>query len=215
MSTDVLGAVVEVVSGASLEDFFAKEIMTPLGMTDTAFGVSPDALQRLAEPQRAASPNEAAAVLPYDPARPAQWYSGGGGLLSTAADYARFVQMLLNGGEIDGLRVLSRKSVELMLSNHLPTPLQYGPQTAALSTAAPLPEYGQGYGLGIGVRTARGLSAVPGSVGDFYWGGALGPYFWGDPAENMLVVLMLQELNVQIRTRYRALMRAMTYQALS
>jgi len=214
MSTDVLGAVVEVVSGLSLERFFATEITAPLGMADTAFDVVPNAVGRLAEPQRATSANEAPAVALYDPARTTRWYSGGGGLLSTAADYARFVQMLLNGGELQGVRLLSRKTVDLMLSNHLPNPLLYGPQTAALSIAAPLPEYGQGYGLGVGVRTAPGLAPVQGSVGDFYWGGALGPYFWGDPAENMLVIFMLQELNVQIRTRYRALLRAMTYQAL-
>jgi CubicO group peptidase (beta-lactamase class C family) len=214
MSTDVLGAVVEVVAGTTLDRFFATEITGPLGMTDTAFAMDPTASERLAEPQREAVPGRAPAVVPYDPAHPTQWYSGGGGLLSTAADYARFVQLLLNGGELAGVRLLSRKTVELMLSNHLPSPLSYGIHTAALSIAAPLPQYGQGYGLGVGVRMHAGLAGVPGSIGDFYWGGALGPYFWADPLEKLLVVFMLQELNVQIRTRYRALLRAMTYQAM-
>jgi CubicO group peptidase (beta-lactamase class C family) len=135
-------------------------------------------------------------------------------LLSTAADYARFGAMLLNEGTLDGVRLLARKTVHLMTSNHLPAGLGFGVHTADLGVAAPLPQLGQGYGLGLGVRTQEGLSPVPGSVGDFYWGGALGPYFWVDPAEHLCVVFMLQELNVQIRTRYRALLRALVYQAL-
>jgi CubicO group peptidase (beta-lactamase class C family) len=218
MSTDVLGRVVEVVSGMPLDRFFAENITGPLGLTDTAFGVEPGALHRLAEPQRDAQPGAAPAqvpaVLPYDPARPAQWLSGGGGLLSSAADYARFAQLLLNEGELDGVRLLARKTTQLMLSNHLPPAFDYGLRTADLGIAAPLPELGQGYGLGLGVRQQAGLAPVAGSVGDYYWGGALGPYFWVDPAEHLVVVFMLQELNVQRRTRYRPLLRSLVYQAL-
>ncbi len=213
MSTDVLGRVVEVVSGMSLDRFFSVHITGPLAMPDTAFGLEPAQGARLAEPQydpQAPAP----AVVPYDPARPTAWFSGGSGLLSTAADYARFCAMLLNGGELDGARVLSRKSVQLMVSNHLPADVLYGPRTAALGLAAPLPELGQGYGLGLGVRMQAGLSPAPGSVGDFYWGGALGPYFWVDPAEELVAMLMLQELNAERRTRYRARLRALVYQAL-
>ena len=214
MSTDVLGHVVEIVSGMALDQFFREHITGPLEMPDTAFGIPDSEVSRLAEPHRDPLRGAAPAVVPYDPARPARWLSGGGGLLSTAADYARFGRMLLNGGELDGIRVLARKTVQLMLRNHLPATLAYGPHTGDLGVAAPLPQLGQGYGLGIGVRCDAGLSPVPGSVGDVYWGGALGPYFWADPAENLVVVFMLQELNVQIRTRYRALMRALVYQAL-
>jgi CubicO group peptidase (beta-lactamase class C family) len=214
MSTDVLGRVVEIVSETALDRFFAEHITGPLGMPDTAFGIGPGELHRLAEPQREATQMHIPAVLPYDPARPAQWFSGGGGLLSTAADYARFSQMLLNEGELDGVRLLGRKTVQLMTHNHLPPTLSYGPHTIDLGVAAPLPQQGQGYGLGLGVRLDAGLAPAPGSVGDYYWGGALGPYFWVDPAENMLVVFMLQELNVQRRTRYRPLLRALVYQAL-
>jgi len=214
MSTDVLGHVVEITSGMALDDFFREHITGPLGMADTAFGTSRETAPRLAEPHRDPSRGAAPAVLPYDPARPARWLSGGGGLLSTAADYARFGQMLLNEGELDGVRLLSRKSVQLMVRNHLPATLSYGPQTAELGIAAPLPQLGSGYGLGVGVRCDAGLAPVPGSTGDFYWGGAFGPYFWVDPLERLVVVFMLQELNVQIRTRYRALMRALVYQAL-
>jgi CubicO group peptidase (beta-lactamase class C family) len=214
MSTDVLGHVVEVISGMGLDRFFAEHITRPLGMLDTAFGIPPDEVHRLAEPQRDAAQSNGPAGVPYDPARPARWFSGGGGLLSTAADYARFSQLLLNQGELEGVRLLGRKTVRLMLESHLPAKLNYGGHTADLGVAAPLPQLGQGYGLGIGVRLHAGLSPVPGSSGDFYWGGALGPYFWADPVEKLTVVFMLQELNLQIRTRYRPLLRALVYQAL-
>jgi len=214
MSTDVLGRIVEVVSGMGLDRFFAEHVTGPLRMDHTAFGIPSDDLALLAEPQREAPSGSAPAVVPYDPARPAKWFSGGGGLLSNATDYARFGQMLLNEGELDGVRLLSRKSVQLMVHDHLPAGVEFGPRTADLGIAVPLPTLGQGYGLGLGVRNAPGLSPVPGSAGDYYWGGALGPYFWVDPAEKLLAVFMLQELNVQRRTRYRALLRALVYQAL-
>lgn len=214
MSTDVLGAVVEAISGLGLDRYFTENITGPLGMADTRFGMPQEEAQRLAEPQRDALPGHVPAVVPYDPARPTQWFSGGGGLLSTAADYTLFAQMLLNHGELGGVRLLARKTAQLMLQNHLPATLAYGQHTADLGIAAPLPHLGQGYGLGLGVRIEAGLAPVPGSTGDFYWGGALGPYFWVDPVENMSVVFMLQELNVQIRTRYRSLLRALVYQAL-
>lgn len=214
MSTDVLGAVVEAISGLSLDHYVTENITGPLGMADTRFGMPQDQAQRLAEPQRDALPGHVPAVVPYDPARPTQWFSGGAGLLSTAADYTLFAQMLLNEGELGAVRLLARKTAQLMLQNHLPSTFAYGEHTADLGIAAPLPHLGQGYGLGLGVRIEAGLAPVPGSTGDFYWGGALGPYFWVDPVEKMSVVFMLQELNVQIRTRYRSLLRALVYQAL-
>jgi CubicO group peptidase (beta-lactamase class C family) len=183
MSTDILGAVVEAISGESLDRYFAEHITGPLGMIDTRFGMPQDEAHRLAEPQRDVLSGHVPAVVPYDPARPTQWFSGGGGLLSTAADYTIFAQMLLNEGEVGGVRLLGRKTAQLMLQNHLPATLAYGQHTADLGIAAPLPHLGQGYGLGVGVRMEAGLSPVPGSPGDFYWGGALGPYFWVDPIE--------------------------------
>lgn len=214
MSTDVLGHVVEIASGMPLDRFFEEHLTGPLGMSDTAFGIRPAEAQRLAEPNRDRPQNAPPGLTPFDPTRPPRWLSGGGGLLSTAADYTRFVQMLLNEGELCGVRILARRTVQLMLQNHLPSSLAYGQHTAELGVAAPLPQLGQGYGLGVGIRTDAGLSPVPGSIGDFCWGGALGPYFWADRSENMSVVFMLQELDVQIRTRYRALLRALVYQAL-
>ncbi|HUX74982.1 MAG TPA: serine hydrolase domain-containing protein [Steroidobacteraceae bacterium] len=215
MSTDVLGRIVEVVSGLSLDRFIAERITGPLGMADTGFAVKAAALDRLAEPQAEAAPSPAApAVAPHNPAKPARWFSGGGGLLSTAADYARFCRMLLNRGELEGVHILSRTTVACMTSNQLPADLAYGPLTQELASAAPLPQLGQGYGLGLGVRVQQGLANVPGSVGDYFWGGATGPYFWVDPQERLIVILMLQEQNAARRARYRALLRNLVYQAL-
>jgi CubicO group peptidase (beta-lactamase class C family) len=205
MSTDVLGRLIEVVSGNCLDAFFAEHITLPLGMVDTCFALSPSETHRLAQPLRGA------AAGPY---RAPKWFSGGGGLVSTAGDYSRFCRMLLNGGELEGVRILSRKSVESMTHDHLPPGTMFGAHTAELGLAAPLPRFGQGYGLGVGVRTTPGLSAAPGSVGDFYWGGVTGPYFWVDPAEQLTVVFMLQEPDTQRRIRYRPLLRALVYQAL-
>jgi len=214
MSTDVLGRVVEVVSGLELDRFFALHITEPLGMRATAFGIDHDSMHTLAEPQHESTSGTFPAIVPYDPAQPAKWFSGGGGLLSTAADYARFAGLLLHDGELDGVRLLSRKTMQLMVRNHLPANLNFGTNTAELGIAAPLPHLGQGYGLGLGVRLQEALSGVPGSAGDYYWGGAMGPYFWVDPTEDLIVIFMLQELNVQRRVRYRSLLRALVYQAL-
>jgi len=214
MSTDVLGRVVEIVAETSLDRFFAEHITGPLDMRDTGFAIRPTEAHRLAEPHCDAAAGSLPARIAYDPARAVKWFSGGGGLLSTAGDYARFCRMLLNGGELEGARLLSRKTVDLMTQNHLPPGLEFGTHTQELGLAAPLPQLGQGYGLGLGVRLQPGLSAVPGSAGDYYWGGAAGPYFWVDPREKLILVFMLQELDVQRRTRYRALLRALVYQAL-
>jgi CubicO group peptidase (beta-lactamase class C family) len=212
MSNDVIGRIVEVQGGMDLNQFIVERIARPLGMRDTAFLLDTQQTMRLAKPQ--AVPGAPPAVIGYDPAKPPKWFSGGGGLLSTVEDYARFCQMLLNGGELDGVRLLSRKSVELMTSNHLPPDVSYGAFTMELGLTAPLPQYGQGYGLGVGVRQETGRSMVPGSVGDYYWGGATGPYFWVDPRENLVAVLMLQASDIQLRTYYRSLLRNLVYQAL-
>lgn len=212
MSTDVLGRIVEVISGKDLNQFIAERIAKPLRLTNTGFLLDAAQTARLAEPQR--DKNSAPLVIGYNPARPPKWFSGGGGLLSTAEDYARFSQMLLNGGELDGVRILSRKMVELMTSNHLPPDVGYGAFTLELGMTAPLPQLGQGYGLGVGVRKEQGRSSVPGSIGDYFWGGATGPYFWIDPQEHLIAIMMMQEPNAQRRTYYRSVMRNLVYQAL-
>ncbi len=209
MSNDVVGRIVEIAAGMDLNRYVAERIAQPLHMSATTFVLDSKEVPRLAQPQP--GPDGVARAAPY---RAAKWFSGGGGLMSTAEDYARFCQMLLNGGELDGARLLSRKSVQLMTSNHLPPNIAYGSFTAELGLTAPMPQLGQGYGLGVGVRIEPGRGVVPGSVGDYYWGGATGPYFWIDPQEKLVAVMMLQEPDIQRRTRYRSLLRNLVYQAL-
>jgi CubicO group peptidase (beta-lactamase class C family) len=153
--------------------------------------------------------------MPYsEAARERRWHSGGGGMVSTASDYLRFCQMLLNGGELDAVRLLSPKTVAHMTSDHLPPDVAYGPSARDLrGTGAPLPELGQGFGLGFAVRKAVGMSPLPGSVGDYFWGGIYGTSFWVDPAEQMIVVLMLQA--PEQRTYYRQLIRHLVYATLT
>jgi CubicO group peptidase (beta-lactamase class C family) len=214
MATDVLGALVEVLSGMDLNRFFDERIFGPLGMKDTGFLLNEHNRIRLALPNSDPANNVQSSQFVYDPARAPTWYSGGGGLFSTASDYVRFAQMLLNNGELDGQRLLSHKTVELMTSDHLPPGLGFGTYTLELGAASPLPEYGQGYGLGVGVRNESGRSPVPGSIGDYYWGGAYGTYFWNDPREQLITIFMLQETDVKKRARYRPLMRNLVYPAL-
>ena len=208
-STDVLGRVVEVASGMPLDRFFAERILKPLGMSATGFG--PAEAARVAEPQI----DQATGKRPplRDVTKPPVWLSGGSGLLSTAADYLRFCQMLLNGGELDGTRLLSPATVRLMTADHLPPGVAYGPQMRAMFGAlAPVPENGIGFGLGFGVRTHAGRNPLPGSAGDFSWTGVSGTYFWIDPAQELIAILMMQA-PIQ-RMHYRYLMRAMVYAAI-
>lgn len=213
MSNDVVGRIVEVISGMDFNRYVAERVAKPLSMKDTTFVLDAQQAARRAMPQP--QPGAKAPILaPYDPARPPKWFSGGGGLNSTAEDYVRFCLMLINGGVLDGERILSRKSVELMASNHLPPNVTYGDYAREMGLTAPLPELGQGYGLGVGVRMEPGRAVVPGSVGDFYWAGATGPYFWIDPQEKLIAVMMLQESDLERRTHYRSVLRNLVYQAL-
>ncbi|MGH7030967.1 MAG: serine hydrolase domain-containing protein, partial [Stellaceae bacterium] len=211
MSTDVLGRVVEVVSGQSLAEFFAARITGPLGMTDTGFEATGERAARLAEPQA-----DAAGARPpmREVTRPHRWASGGGGLVSTAPDYLRFCRMLLNGGELDGVRLLSPRTIRHMASDHLPPNVGYGDTSRdRFGALAPVPEMGYGFGLGFAVRTHPGRSPVPGSVGEYFWGGVTGTYFWIDPAEQLIAVLMLQAPDR--RLYYRHLSRQLVYAAIT
>ena len=212
MSTDVLGRVVEVVSGESLGEFFADHIFRPLDMADTGFAATGERAARVAEPQN--DPATGSRPPMRNVTRENRWHSGGGGAVSTAADYLRFCQMLLNGGELDGVRLLAPKTIAHMASDHLPPDCAYGetarPRFGAL---APVPEMGYGFGLGFAVRKEPGRSPVPGSVGEFFWGGVTGTYFWIDPQEQMAVVLMLQAPDQ--RLHYRYLSRQLVYAALT
>jgi CubicO group peptidase (beta-lactamase class C family) len=212
MSTDVLGRVVEVVADKSLAAVLAERITGPLGMTDTAFAATGDKAARVAEPlvDKATGKKPPMRNVTQDN----RWHSGGGGLAGTAADYVRFCQMMLNGGELDGVRILAPKTVAHMATDHLPPNVQYGETARArFGALAPVPEMGYGFGLGFAVRKAAGMSPVPGSVGEFFWGGATGTYFWIDPQEQMVVVLMLQAPDQ--RLRYRYLSRRLVYAAVT
>jgi CubicO group peptidase (beta-lactamase class C family) len=212
MSTDVLGRVVEVASGKGLAAFIAERITGPLGMADTGFAATGDKAARVAEPPV----DKATGKKPpmRNLAKESRWHSGGGGLAGTAADYMRFCQMLLNGGELDGVRILAPKTIALMASNHLPPNCQYGETAASrFGQLAPVPEMGYGFGLGFCVRLAPGMSPAPGSVGEFFWGGVTGTYFWIDPQEQIVAVLMLQA--PEQRLRYRYLTRRLVYGAVT
>jgi CubicO group peptidase (beta-lactamase class C family) len=209
VSTDVLGAIVEVVSKTPLDKFIAERIAKPLKMVDTGFSVGADKAGRGARPHKEGPKNE----LPNVPkvTDDFKWKSGGGGMVSTAGDYARFCQFLLNGGTLDGVRLLSRKTVELMTADHLSPAIAMGADMWRFEALEPGRHMGQGFGLGFAVRVDAGRSPLHGSVGDYYWGGAHGTYFWIDPKEKMSVILMMQ--SPAARLPYRYLMRELVYQA--
>ena len=208
VSTDVLGRIVEVVSGMDLDRFVAERITGPLRMIDTGFYLNESQASRLARPDSPMSmPNADPKVKPA-------LLSGGGGMLSTAIDYARFCQMLLNGGELEGVRILSPKTVALMTSDQLaPTTERHSPVAMALNAFGPTPEMGTSFGLGFAVRTAAGRNPVPGSPGDFSWAGITGTYFWVDPKEKLVTVLMIQQPQAK-NVPYWRQTRTLVYQTL-
>jgi CubicO group peptidase (beta-lactamase class C family) len=214
VSTDVLGRVIEVVSGVPFDQFVSDRVLKPLKMTSTNFFVPESDAGRLAEPQLDPTTGTRPVLLGgLDVTRKPSFPSGGGGMVSTAADYARFSQMLLNGGELDGARLLSPHTVALMTTDHLPpgTPIGLGGQFGSLK---PDLEDGQGFGLGFAVRVAPGHNPYPGSVGEFYWVGATGTVFWVDPKERLVAILMIQVPLTQTR-HYRSLIRNLVYQTLT
>lgn len=204
-STDILGRVVEVVSGKSLYQFEKERILDPLGMKDTSFYVTDKAKQPLiAEPFPSDRKIGTDAEM-NDPRVVRKWESGGGGMVSTIGDYARFAQMIANGGTHDGKRYLSPKTIAYMGSNHI------GPASGVVNGPYYLPGPGFGFGLGFAVRTEPGVSVMEGSVGEMNWSGAGGTTFWVDPKEDMFVVFMSQ--TVQHRTRHRVALKNLVYGA--
>ena len=209
VSTDVLGRIVEVVSGMELDQFVAGRITGPLRMPDTGFYLNASQAARLARA------DSATMLSGGDPTAKPAVFSGGGGMLSSAGDYARFCQMLLNGGELDGVRILSPKTVALMTSDQLPPATERHTAVATLlDSFGPTPEMGTSFGLGFAVRTDPGRNPVPGSVGDFSWAGITGTYFWVDPMEKLVTVLMIQ-VPVTTNVPYWRQTRTLVYQALS
>lgn len=205
VSTDVLGRLVEVVSGKPFDEFLSMWIFGPLGMKDTGFSVPADEAHRLTT---AYTPNEDnTAIAPQDPDRsrdftkPPTYFSGGGGLVSTASDYLRFAQMLLNGGELDGMRILSPETIELMTSNHLgDIPMWEGAGN-------------YGFGLGFLVYPDRGDSGSILSDGSFGWGGMAHTTFWVDPQEELVGMFLIQILPSS-PIAYRDLFKPVVYQAI-
>jgi len=215
MSVDVLGRIVEVASGMPFDRFIEERITKPLGMRDTAFYLNAAQAPRVAEPQ----------VDPATGKRPefnavedltkekVKWFSGGGGTLSTVSDYARFCQMLVNGGELDGVRLLSPKTLAVMTSDQLPPGIARVGMVPFTQDLSPVPELGQSFGLGFAVRTDTGHTPVSGSVGDYFWAGYAGTYFWVDPQEKLFAVMMVQMPFVP-DGHYRRALREMVYGAL-
>jgi len=204
-STDVLGRVVEVISGKSLYQFEKERLLEPLGMKDTAFYVTDPAKQKLVVEPFPDDRTIGAGSQMNDPRVTKKLLSGGGGMVSTLEDYARFSQMILNGGALDGKRYLSPKTVAYMGSNHI------APGSGVVPGPYYLPGPGFGFGLGFAVRTDAGVSPYEGSVGEMNWGGAGGTAFWIDRQENMFVVFMMQ--SVKERTRLRASLKNLVYGA--
>lgn len=203
-ATDVLGRVIEVVSGQTLQDFLREHIFEPLTMPGTAFTVPPEYHGHIAEPF-ARDPDGGVQMRVIDVRSDAALASGGGGLISTAHDYARFLQFMLGRGELDGVRLLGPQTVDFMTCDHLGDIPVAGAGSQAL-----LPP-GHGFGLGFAVRKHLGGAPVPGSVGTYFWGGLAGTTFFVDPKLDLFAILMLQAPNQ--REYYRMLFRNLVYAA--
>jgi CubicO group peptidase (beta-lactamase class C family) len=205
LSIDVIGLVVEALSGQSLGAFLEQRLFGPLGMVDTTFQVPPDKVSRLARPLPR-DPDTGAAQSVPDRTEKLLFECGGGGLASTALDYLRFAQMLLGGGILGDTRILGRKTVEAMRTNRL---------TPDIENHIPELDPGsEGYGFGLTVAVRERASDLMGSVGDFYWNGAWGTLWWADPTEDLAAVFMIQVPGEQ-RRRFRPLINALVYQALT
>jgi CubicO group peptidase (beta-lactamase class C family) len=192
----ILGRVVEIVSGMNLDQFFKQRIFTPLGMTNTFFTIPKDRMTDLAEVNRLVNGVLTKGNTPAAPAPGVEYFAGAGGLTGSAEDYFKFSQMLLNGGQLNGVRLLSRKSVEMMADN-----------AVGDLTLANYPEPGQnlrgyGFGLGVRVRMSNGASGWLGSVGDYGWAGANGTYFWIDPKEQVIGIIMMSTRVGILRTEF-------------
>ncbi|HEX4163520.1 MAG TPA: serine hydrolase domain-containing protein [Acidimicrobiales bacterium] len=214
LSTDIVGRLVEILSGQRFDEYLQRELFEPLGMDDTAFYVPEESLSRLAacyQYRPANTPLLMESAFANLVKAPHAYLSGAGGLVSTTHDYVAFCQMLANGGQLDGRRVLGRKTIELMTANHLP-----GGATLADLAIGGFGEAGfegVGFGLGFAVGLGAAATAMAGSAGEYYWGGAASTAFWVDPAEDLFAVFMTQ-LFPSIAYPFRAQLRALVYQAI-
>jgi len=200
---DVLGRVIEVVSGQTFDQFLQSRLFAPLGMVDTGFHVPEDKLARLvAVPGAQPKP-----LSDGDVGKPQTFFSGGGGIVSTVPDFLRFCQMLLNGGELDGARILKPETVRLMTTNSLPPDIHIAGHEAG-------PAFGTGWGLGFAIRTNPDFSLIPGAVGSFNWQGSWGTFFSVDPAQNLILIMMMQRRQSSENGFYFNAIRRLPYAAL-
>ena len=203
---DVLGLAVEAVSGQSLGSFLQDRVFRPLSMIDSGFVVPPQSVHRFAR-GLPCNPLTGKPQHMRDSTRAHKFDCGGGCGVSTAGDYLRFAQMLLNGGSLDGARILSRKTVEFMTADHI------GPEVDTTRLRAWPNINGYGFGLGVAVRRHAGAGAMVSSKGEYHWAGSTGPYFWVDPAEELAVVFMAHAPGA-LRFYYRQLLHALVLQAI-
>jgi CubicO group peptidase (beta-lactamase class C family) len=220
VSTDVVGHLVEVISGQRLDTYLQEHIFEPLGMTDTGFWVRPHQAERLASNYRASS-NGGGGIEVVDDAATSTYLkeptflSGGGGLVSTAGDYLRFSRMLLGRGQLDGARILGRKTLELMTKNHITGGASIAGAAVADRWREPT-HAGNGFGLGFAVALDTADGQISASPGEYSWSGAASTHFWIDPAEELAVVFMTQYMSLSVETRYNLSreLRAIVYGAL-
>jgi CubicO group peptidase (beta-lactamase class C family) len=203
-STDVIGRLVEILSGKTLGAFLHERIFKPLGMTDTDFHVPAEKRQRLAEPFPS-DPDGGLPVQLIEMWSAPRFESGGGGLYSTMDDYARFARMIYQNGSFGGTRIIGRKTLEWMTSDHLGPNVRIGTPS--------LLQPGHTFGLGFAVRREAGMGQTPGTAGEFFWGGVAGTYFWAAPKEELYAVMMVQA--PRQRDYFRQLFRTLVYSALA
>ncbi|HEY7775304.1 MAG TPA: serine hydrolase domain-containing protein [Kineobactrum sp.] len=213
VATDVLGYLIEVISGQSLPDYLNEAIFEPLGMVDTAFNIDPDKVDRLASCYER---NAAKQLVCNDDGqgsmfRDREFYSGGGGLLSTVSDYYRFCQMLLQGGTLDGQRIIGSRTLEYMTQNHLPGNVDLS--AIAMGSFSETDYEGVGFGLGFATKVDPIANGNLASHGTFFWGGLASTLFWVDPAEELVVIFMTQ-LMPSSTFNFRGQLESMIYAAL-
>jgi CubicO group peptidase (beta-lactamase class C family) len=212
-AVDVLGRIIEVVSGMDLDRFVEERVTKPLGMSSTGFYVREADRERLAQPQ--IDPATGKRPPMFDATQKPKLFSGGGGAVSTASDYLLFCEMLLHGGKLGTTRLLSQPTINLMTSNALKPGIAFSAvQMQRFADIGPTPAMGQGFGLGFAVRTETGQNPLPGSVGSFYWTGAYGTTFYIDPKQELVIIMMIQ-VPSPANFFYRHVVRYLAYQALT